>query len=332
MEAFLALLVAFPVILGGAELFTNAIEHVAMRLAVSEGVAGSLLAAVGTALPETAVPVLASFGQTHGSRPEVAVGAVFGAPLMLSTLTLGLMAFFAGRSRGFAASLRPERSGLRRDLNWFLGVFALATAGLFVPPGGDRRILALILVGAYGLYAARTIAASAALLEGGHGSQARRPLHLARGRLEAARGLHHLQLLAGLALILGGAELFVVGVEGVGRRLGWSVLMLALVVVPIATELPEKVNSILWIRRRQDTLAFGNITGALVFQGSLLPALGLTLTPWRPTPVLLAVTTATLAGAGWVRWLAAGDRPLRPWLFSVNALLYFALMVYFISS
>ena len=45
--------------------------------------------------------------------------------------------------------------------------------------------------------------------------------------------------------------------------------------IPIATELPEKVNSILWIRKRKDTLAFGNITGAMVFQGTLLPAIGI---------------------------------------------------------
>ncbi|MDA8390790.1 MAG: sodium:calcium antiporter [Gammaproteobacteria bacterium] len=332
VEAFVALLMGFPLILGGAELFTNAIEHVAMRLAVSEGVAGSLLAAVGTALPETAVPVLASFGQAHGSRPEVAVGAVFGAPLMLSTLTFGLMAFFAGRARGFGARLQPERSGLRRDLNWFLCVFALATAGLFVPPGDDRRVLALILVGAYALYAARTVAASAALLESGHGSRAHMPLHLARGLFRPWPGLHYLQLLIGLVLILGGAELFVGGVEGVGAQLHWPVLILSLVVVPIATELPEKINSILWIRRRHDTLAFGNITGALVFQGSLLPALGLTLTPWRPTPVLLAVVAATLAAAAWLRWHVRGKRPLRLWIFSANALLYAAIMVYFIRS
>jgi len=40
------------------------------------------------------------------------------------------------------------------------------------------------------------------------------------------------------------------------------------------------VNSFLWLRRGKDTLAFANITGAMVFQGTLLPALGILLTPW----------------------------------------------------
>ncbi len=329
MEALLALLLGFPVILAGAELFTNAVEHVGAGLAVSEGVAGSLLAGIGTALPETAVPVLASLGRAHGDRPDIAVGAVFGAPLMLSTLTFGLMALFAGRARGFRAALVPERSGLRRDLDWFLGIFAMAAAGLFVPQGPWRPVLAALLVVAYGAYVVQTVGASVALREAGHGSRVRRPLHI--DRLRGGRsGLRYVQLLLGLSLILGGAELFVRGVEGVGTMFHWPVLVLALVVVPIATELPEKVNSILWIRRGQDTLAFGNITGALVFQGSLLPALGLTLTPWQPRPVLLAVTIATLAGAAWVRWHAARARALHPVPLLANALLYAAIMVYFI--
>lgn len=71
------------------------------------------------------------------------------------------------------------------------------------------------------------------------------------------------------------------GVDGVAGLLGISALLLSLLIIPIATELPEKVNSILWICREKDTLAFGNITGAMVFQGNLLPATGVALTPWQ---------------------------------------------------
>ena len=78
-----------------------------------------------------------------------------------------------------------------------------------------------------------------------------------------------LQLFIGLALLIFGAKGFVSQVEVVASYIGISVLVLSIMIVPIATELPEKVNSILWIRRRKDTLAFGNITGAMVFQGTL---------------------------------------------------------------
>ncbi len=57
--------------------------------------------------------------------------------------------------------------------------------------------------------------------------------------------------------------------------------MLALIITPIATELPEKFNSVIWISREKDSLALGNITGAMVFQSSLIPALGIFLTDWQ---------------------------------------------------
>ncbi|AWP25086.1 sodium:proton exchanger [Acidiferrobacter sp. SPIII_3] len=324
--ALALLLVALPVILAGAELFTNAIEHVGAAFGVSEGVTGSLFAAVGTALPETAVPLLGSLHPGAGER--LAVGAVLGAPLMLSTLTMGVMGAAAWQSRGPAAALTPERAGLKRDLDWFLALFALALGGLFLPGGLWRHALATILVAGYIGYVTATLRASRALVAAGHETAAHARLHLARRVLKRLPGLRYIQLLLGLAGILAGAQGFVVGIEGLGRLLDVPVLVLALVIVPIATELPEKINSVLWVRRRQDTLAFGNITGALVFQGSLLPALGLTLTPWRPSALLLVTMLITMAGAGMLRLRLRGATTIRPYHIAAGGLLYAAFLGY----
>ena len=53
------LILALFMILGGAEAFTNALEHLGEKLKLSEGVTGSIFAAVGTALPEAMVPMVA---------------------------------------------------------------------------------------------------------------------------------------------------------------------------------------------------------------------------------------------------------------------------------
>ena len=329
MIALALLLVALPVILAGAELFTNAIEHVGAAFGVSEGVTGSLFAAVGTALPETAVPLLGSLHPGAGER--LAVGAVLGAPLMLSTLTMGVMGAAAWQSRGPADALTPERAGLKRDLDWFLALFALALGGLFLPGGLWRHALATILVAGYIGYVTATLRASRALVAAGHETAAHARLHLARRVLKRLPGLRYIQLLLGLAGILAGAQGFVVGIEGLGRLLDVPVLVLALVIVPIATELPEKINSVLWVRRRQDTLAFGNITGALVFQGSLLPALGLTLTPWRPSALLLVTMLITMAGAGMLRLRLRGATTIRPYHVAAGGLLYAAFLGYLLA-
>ena len=129
-----------------------------------------------------------------------------------------------------------------------------------------------------------------------------------------------------MALIIVGAKGFVHGIEGVSAAIGVSALVLSLLIVPVATELPEKINSILWIRRRRDTLAFGNITGAMVFQGTLLPAIGIMLTPWEPRPeVLLGMGLTLLASSYLFIMLRRGH--LRPWHLMLNGLCYLAYFV-----
>jgi cation:H+ antiporter len=138
------------------------------------------------------------------------------------------------------------------------------------------------------------------------------------------------QLLIGLALLIAGAKGFISGIEGASALLGITPLLLSLLVIPIATELPEKVNSILWVRKGKDTLAFGNITGALVFQGTLLPAIGIMLTPWVPQKEVFAGVVVTLLGVLWLRWMISRGQ-LRVWHVWVNGLMYLAYLAFALS-
>jgi cation:H+ antiporter len=328
------LLIALLVILIGAETFTNALEHLGERLKISEGVTGSIFAAVGTALPETMVPIVAilSAASTQAVREEVSVGAILGAPLMLSTLTLFLMAVFAVHKRGWQDHFHPERTGLTRDLQWFLLAFGMSTAAIFVPHHVTwvRVLIALLLVLVYFIYLMLTIRASALLVSDGHATKAGEPLFLVRlmGRINVPENLFTVlvQLGMGLALIVFGAHGFVQGVEQLSDWLGISALVLALLIVPVATELPEKVNSILWIRKRKDTLAFGNVTGAMVFQGSLLPALGILLTPWEPRREVLAGLVLTIVASAYLLFMLRRGN-LRPVHLFFNGFCYFAYLI-----
>lgn len=325
------LAVALVVILIGAEVFTNALEHLGERLRISEGVTGSIFAAVGTALPETMVPVVAILSTvgTQELREEVGVGAILGAPLMLSTLSLFLMAAFAAHKRGWTGTLHPERVGLKRDLHWFLLAFMLSTAAIFVPHESPsiRGVIGITLVLIYFIYLLQTVRASAKLVADGHGTEADKPLFLVR--VLSVFGLREgmpivvVQLAVGLAMIVGGAHGFVVGVESLSTMLGVSALVLSLLIIPVATELPEKVNSILWIRRRKDTLAFGNITGAMVFQGTLLPALGILLTPWEFRREVFAGLILTIVASGYLA-LRLRRGTLRPYHLVANGACYLA--------
>ena len=322
------LVIALFVILFGAEAFTNALEHLGQRLKISEGVTGSIFAAVGTALPEAMVPIVAVLSVSTDKQQlghEVGVGAILGAPMMLSTLTLFLMAVFAAHKRGWGGEFKPERSGVERDLTWFLMAFGLGAVAIFVPHDGMliRGVIAMTLVLMYFIYILLTVRASAKLVVDGHGTEADHPLYLSYIRLPENMGTIMLQLVIGLGFIVLGAKGFVHGVEGLSELIGVSALVLALLIIPVATELPEKINSILWIRRRRDTLAFGNITGAMMFQGSLLPALGIMLTPWVPRPEVILGLVLTLVASGYLFFMLRRGT-LRPYHLIFNGLCYAA--------
>jgi cation:H+ antiporter len=100
------------------------------------------------------------------------------------------------------------------------------------------------------------------------------------------------QITLSLVLIAAGANYFV---DALGALASGAVpaLILSLIITPVATELPEKLNSIIWVKGGKDTLAMGNITGAMVFQSTIIPAIGILFTPWSLT--FLAALSAGLA-------------------------------------
>lgn len=322
---FIQLLAMLVIILIAAEVFTNALEHLGEKLGISEGVTGSIFAAVGTAMPETMVPLLAIFAGTSSvtTNHEIGVGAILGAPLMLATLSLFLMAASVITHRKLSGHLRPERTGLTRDLNFFIVAFLFAAAALFIPHtnAGARYGMGFVMIMIYVIYVWQTIRASKDLVEEGHATEAEGAMFMSKLGIPTNTATITLQLLIGLALLIAGAKGFINGVEAASAVLGISALMLSLLIIPIATELPEKVNSILWIRKGKDTLAFGNITGAMVFQGTLLPAIGIMLTPWEPRKEVLAGIIITLIAAIWMRYLMAKGG-IRVWHLMVNGALY----------
>lgn len=299
------LLLMLLIILVSAQLFTNALEYAGQKLKISEGVTGSLFAAIATALPETTVPIIAIIAGTQNQaiNEQISVGAILGAPLMLSTLSTFLMTLMALKLRGIKGRIKPEKTGFTRDLNFFLMAFFLAALAMYVPPGVFyiRAIISILLVSLYVGYVTLTVRASQHLVNNGHGVVPEQPLFFTKIKFKNNTFSIFIQLIFALGLLLFGAKGFITGVEEASNALHISALLLSLLIIPIATELPEKVNSILWIKKRKDTLGVGNITGAMVFQGTLLPALGIWLTPWQPSKEVLTGIVITLIASFWLR-------------------------------
>ena len=270
---------SFAVILAGALLFTNAVEWLGRRLGVGEGAVGSLLAAVGTAMPESFIPIVAVIGGAEGSE-EVAIGAIVGAPFLLATIAMmlvGLAALGYRNRRPQGRHLRAHVPTLDRDLTVFLVFFAIALLLGIGLPLGLRIVAAVALVLAYAVYVQRTLAGGGELQP----EETLGPLLISRTRGDdpTMRAIVT-QFVIGLVAMIGGAHLFVEEVTAVAEEIGLEVLVLSLVLAPLATELPEKANSFFWVRDGKDALALGNITGAMVFQSMIPIAIGLAFTDW----------------------------------------------------
>jgi cation:H+ antiporter len=300
------------VIFAGAELFTNGIEWFGRKLMLAEGAVGSVLAAVGTALPETMIPlvaiVMAGRSVDASTGHQVGVGAILGAPFMLATLAMfvtGLAVYAARRARRQDIVMSIDAHVLGTDLRFFTLAYGLALAAALLPIDLDwlRYAVVAALVGIYVYYVRRHLKA-----EPPDEQQDLAPLRLHRVDRPGFRvnsavprlRIVSVQVAVAMILIVGGAAIFVGGVEHLSVSLGVAPVLIALVIAPIATELPEKFNSIIWVRRGKDTLALGNITGAMVFQSCFPTTVALLLAPgaWSIGPhSLLPFASAAIAFA-----------------------------------
>ncbi len=308
--------------LAGCHLFTNGIEWLGKRLNISEGAVGSVFAAVGTTLPETSIPIIAIFFGAGREQAEVGLGAILGAPFMLSTLVLPILAFLLllyARIGKRTATFKLNYGDVRVDIIFFLIAYVLALTCAFSPSRLLHAVVAIALIGLYVYYMKLKFSAEDEESEGGGALE---PLLFARRSPRPTYVVIAAQGIVGLLGLVGGAHLFVTAANSISTEMQVSPLILALLIAPLATELPEMSNSFLWLYRKKDRLAVGNVTGAMVFQGMIPVSVGLLGTEWvlGTTAVATMVLAVFAMGMNLLQVLWSGQ--WRPWLLSASAILY----------
>lgn len=349
---------SLALILVAAEIFTNAVEWLGVRLRLDSGVVGSILAAVGTAMPETIIPVVAiakdiAHNTLHTPESEaqaIGMGAIIGAPFMLATLAFCIVAvtYYASRRR----QIRPRRftaSGriFRTDIEFFLVAFSIGIGmGLINHylrlPYWLTAAVGLATIVLYFYYVVQMFrlgeqeADNIMPDEDEHSDGLHEELHplwLTRWYLgpktEPKKRFIVAQLGLALMMMFFGAHMFVEHLTPLALAWGIDPLILALLVTPVATELPEKFNSVLWVNRGKDTLALGNISGALVFQGTFPVAIGLWFLDWElgPTSPAFIGSILGILGALLVYIGLRRTGKVQPGLLLAAGLLYVAYIV-----
>lgn len=293
--AFATLLGSAAVVYWACEYFVNGVEWVGRKAGVSQNAVGTVLAAFGTALPESVVTFVAVvFGRDAAAR-DLGVGAALGGPLVLATIAYPVVGFMLWSTRRETAHQRIElnRARLARDQGWFLVIFLCKTALGFTAFALKPWLGTLFLL-AYVLYTA------AAMRHPDDGTEGElEPLKFQSRTADPHLFAALAQTGAALLVIFGASRLFVTQLGVIGPWFGMPSTLVALLLSPVATELPETMNAVIWIRQGKHRLALANISGAMLIQATIPTALGLFFTPWRfDAPLALAAAVTIVAVVG----------------------------------
>jgi cation:H+ antiporter len=302
------------------EWFVNAIEWLGVRMRIGGMAVGTILAAAGTALPESVVTLMAVLFGSEKNGNDIAVGAAMGGPLVVGTIAYavtGGMLLLRMRHKREVAVLGARGTGpteerqddvvdtqrLARDQVWFLSIFAVKVA-LGLVAFAIKPWLGLLFLAAYGVYFYKEMTddgedASADDLE---------PLKLRPRSAKPATWAVVVQTLGSLVVIFVASQVFVEQLEWAGPALGLPAVVVALLLSPIATELPEIMNAVIWVRQGKANLALANISGSMMIQATVPSAIGIGFTSWKfDTPLMLA-GFATLASVAYLLWVMKRGR------------------------
>lgn len=341
-----ALLIACAVaIYLSCEWFINAVEWLGQRLNIASMAVGTILAAFGTALPESVVTLVAvTTGPTAEIR-NIGVGAAMGGPLVLATIAYGVTgavvllrrrremvitgvgaarlvrraSVYGDQDGGAVLADTAQTARLAKDQRWFMAVFVVKV-GLGLVAFVIKPWLGLLFFVVYGVYFWREIRGDHI---GDDHEEELEPLKLQPRAARPATAAVLAQTLGALAIIFVFSQIFVYQLNAIGPMLGLSGAVTALLLSPIATELPEIMNAIIWVRQGKTQLALANISGAMMIQATVPSGLGLLFTDWRLDHALLWSGAITMAAITYLLFTMRGNK-LTATRLALTALFYLA--------
>lgn len=306
LTALLFLLSAGAIYLA-CEYFVNGVEWFGQKLNLGATATGTILAAFGTALPESAVTFVAVIlGRTPEQR-DIGVGAALGGPLVLATIAYAVVgvALWVNRRRlkRTDTMVRVEHRRLARDQSWFLAIFVVK-CGLGLVAFALKPWLGVLFLAAYGLYVWRELQSDDTAPE----EEELEPLKFQPRVADPSMGWVALQTTLALVVIAMASRVFVNQIEAIGLAFQLSPHLVALLLSPVATELPETMNALIWVRQGKERLALANISGAMMIQATIPSSLALFATPWLFDAPLMVAGVLTGIAIMYLWWLFRNGR------------------------
>lgn len=279
-------------ILLGANGLTDGASSVAKRFHIPNIVIGLTIVAFGTSAPELAVSVSSAL---KGSA-DIAVGNVVGSNIFNALMIVGCTAMFA--------PIVVQRNTLLKEIPLcILASLALLIMGndMLLDKAGDNVISitdGLILLCFMAIFLSYTLAI-AKQPQPQNGTDA--PQEEAEVKeLPLWRSL--LYIVAGLAGLIYGGQLFVDGASGIARSLGVSESVIGLTLVAGGTSLPELATSIVAALKKNPEIAIGNVVGSNLFNIFFVLGCSAAITPLHLTGIN-NIDLLVLVGSSILLWL-----------------------------
>ncbi|MBQ5737864.1 MAG: calcium/sodium antiporter [Alistipes sp.] len=259
---YVTLVLAFVLIIVGATLLTDGSVALAKRLNVPEFIVGLTIVAVGTSMPELTVSLLSALA----GKGDMAIGNVVGSNTFNTLMILGVCALFS--------PLTFTKSNIRRDIPiCILATLALLVVTLFNQD--INRLEGAILLLGYIVMIVFMIRAEkrAMLAEVQPVDQDAKPVKL------MPMWRVPIWILAGLAGLIYGGELFVNSASDIARSWGVSEAVIAITLVAGGTSMPELASSLVSVLKGNTSLALGNVLGSNIANILLILGACSTVTP-----------------------------------------------------
>jgi cation:H+ antiporter len=257
----------------GASWLVDGASRIALRLGISPMVVGLTVVGFGTSMPEFSVSLMAALRGSGG----LSLGNAVGSNIMNLLLVLGVAAILV------PIQVIGRRRLLYRDL-----AFGLAPAVVLVAfslNGFISRPTALLLLAIFTVFIVTAVVQTRQ-----HSSEPA----VVTGTLPR----HFALTVVGIAVLIGGSEMLVIGGVDLARRFGVSEALVGLTVVAFGTSLPELATSVVAVLKGQSEIGVGNVLGSNVFNLGLVVGTAFTIRPaavpinvirWD-IPILVAAT------------------------------------------
>ncbi len=274
LNSIFILIVAMGMVIKGATMATTYAERLAKSYRLSEYAVGFIIVSVISVLPEAFIAINSAIEGV----PSFGLAMLFGSNITDLTLIFAIIVFYAGRG------LKIESKVLKNHATYSFVLLLPLVLGL---DGHFSRLegLALIIAGLVFYYSALR-----------EGMENRPALN------ENGYDWHKsfLLLMFSMVVMVIGAYFTVTSATSIASHLNVSPILIGMLIVGLGTAVPELFFSLKSVKRREDSLAVGDILGIVLADATIVVGILALIDPFFFPQKIIYVTGAFMIVASFI--------------------------------